>query len=167
MNYTFKYGEDTFSVSINQQNEKNIAIVNGDMYEFEIIKQESGLVTILLGNNVYTFHTAGVGTKRWIAFNGCTYFIEKPNLAFNFQKDDLTSDNILRAPMPAQVRKVQIQANEVVNAGESLMILEAMKMEIRIQATKSGRIHKIYVEEGQAVDRDELLIELEDVDDDR
>ena len=63
--------------------------------------------------------------------------------------------------MPAQVQAIPIHSGDIVHAGETLMLLEAMKMEIRITAPIAGKVFRIHVEEGQFVRRDELLVELE------
>ena len=46
----------------------------------------------------------------------------------------------VRAPMPAQVRDVQVQAGDTVEKGQTLLLLEAMKMEIRIKAPIAGQL---------------------------
>lgn len=163
MNFSYKYGEEVFSIFVDQQGDVYTANINGDIYEFEIIKQEPGVLSIRVGNKVLTFHVAAAADKRWVAYKGCTYFLEKPSSLSSYKRDEQQKSNELCAPMPAQVIKIQIQEGEIVKAGESLLILEAMKMEIRIRAPHDSRIEKINVSEGQAVERDELLISLENV----
>jgi biotin carboxyl carrier protein len=63
--------------------------------------------------------------------------------------------------MPAQVRGLEVAVGDPVERGDTLMLLEAMKMEIRIRAPKAGRIAAIRVTGGQTVNRDDVLVELE------
>ncbi|NPA06867.1 MAG: hypothetical protein GXO54_05615 [Chloroflexi bacterium] len=72
-------------------------------------------------------------------------------------------DGILRAPMPAQVRHIAIQPGDRVKAGATLVLLEAMKMELRIQAPFDAHVTAVHVQPGQAVERDAVLVELEPV----
>jgi biotin carboxyl carrier protein len=62
--------------------------------------------------------------------------------------------------MPAQVRAVQVEEGEKVEKGQTLLLLEAMKMEIRIKAPASGSVKRLLVEAGQTVEKDQLLAEV-------
>jgi biotin carboxyl carrier protein len=63
--------------------------------------------------------------------------------------------------MPAQVRSLEVAAGDFVERGDTLILLEAMKMEIRIRSPNSGRIAGIKVTTGQTVNRDDVLVELD------
>ena len=45
--------------------------------------------------------------------------------------------------------------------GDRLLVLEAMKMEFRIQAPRDGKVKALHVKQGQTVEREQVLIELE------
>ena len=62
--------------------------------------------------------------------------------------------------MPAQVRAVQVQEGDAVEKGQMLLLLEAMKMEIRIKAPTAGRVTQLLVSSGQTVEKDQLLAEV-------
>jgi len=63
--------------------------------------------------------------------------------------------------MPGQVRAVNVAAGDAVTKGQTLMLLEAMKMEIRIQTPQGGTVKALHVRQGQTVERGQLLIEVE------
>jgi biotin carboxyl carrier protein len=67
----------------------------------------------------------------------------------------------LTAPMPGQVRAVNVGEGDEVLKGQTLLLLEAMKMEIRVQAPRDGIVKKLLVKQGQTVERDQVLIEVE------
>lgn len=69
--------------------------------------------------------------------------------------------NIIKSPMPGLVLQVMAAVGQQVNKGETLLILEAMKMENAIKAPADAVIKAIKVEKGTAVDKGQLLIELE------
>jgi biotin carboxyl carrier protein len=48
-----------------------------------------------------------------------------------------------------------------VTKGQTLLVLEAMKMEIRVQAPLAGVVKKLFVKQGQTVEREQILIEFE------
>jgi pyruvate carboxylase subunit B len=64
--------------------------------------------------------------------------------------------------MPGQVRAVNVQAGDPVTKGQTLLLLEAMKMEIRVQAPMDGVVKRLIVKQGQTVEREQVLIEIEE-----
>jgi pyruvate carboxylase len=64
--------------------------------------------------------------------------------------------------MPGQVRSVAVGVGDAVKKGQTLLTMEAMKMEIRIQALKDGLVKAVHVTQGQTVEREQILIEMED-----
>ncbi len=64
-------------------------------------------------------------------------------------------------PMPGRVVKLLVAQGDTVKMGDSLLVVEAMKMENRVQAPIAGTVSAIYVKEGDEVNPDETLIHLE------
>ena len=71
------------------------------------------------------------------------------------------TDNRLLAPMPSIVRKVFAQPGKAVVKGEVLLLLEAMKMEMPITAPTDATVTAVHCREGERVQPDTLLIELD------
>ena len=61
------------------------------------------------------------------------------------------------APMPGKVVRVLVAAGDKVEAGQGLLVVEAMKMQNEIRAPKSGTVERILVSEGQAVHAGHVL----------
>ena len=66
----------------------------------------------------------------------------------------------VRAEMVANVWKVLVSEGDHVDEGDTLVILESMKMEIPILAEDSGTVTKLHVAEGDVVQEDELIAEI-------
>ena len=64
----------------------------------------------------------------------------------------------LTAPMPGTILKILVSKGDKVEAGQPLIILEAMKMENNINASASGTVASIEVSPGQTVDTGQLLL---------
>lgn len=67
----------------------------------------------------------------------------------------------LKAPMPGLVVRVEVQEGQEVRTGDSLVIVEAMKMENELRATAPGVVKRIAVEPGVAVEKDAVLVEFD------
>jgi biotin carboxyl carrier protein len=75
--------------------------------------------------------------------------------------DPRRSADVLRAPMPGLVVRVQVRAGDKVSAGTGLVVLEAMKMENELKASAPGVVKKVRVTPGAAVDKGQVLVEFE------
>jgi biotin carboxyl carrier protein len=71
------------------------------------------------------------------------------------------STEVLKAPMPGMVVRVQARVGESVSAGAGLVVLEAMKMENELKAAADGRVKLVRVSPGEAVEKGQVLIEFE------
>jgi pyruvate carboxylase subunit B len=67
----------------------------------------------------------------------------------------------LLAPMPGMVVRVQVQAGDVVQPGQGLVVMEAMTMENELRATAAATVKAVIAQPGTAVEKGALLIELE------
>jgi biotin carboxyl carrier protein len=63
----------------------------------------------------------------------------------------------VRSEMVANVWKVVVKAGDAVSAGDTLVILESMKMEIPVEAPESGTVEQLVVEEGGVVQEGDLI----------
>jgi len=72
-----------------------------------------------------------------------------------------TKPGDVASPMPGRVVKVLVSKEERVNLGDSVLIIEAMKMESRVPAPIAGRVVAVYVKEGDDIKTDETLVQLE------
>lgn len=61
------------------------------------------------------------------------------------------------APMPGKIIRVLVQTGEKVQAGQGLLVVEAMKMQNEIRSPKSGTVERLLVQEGQPVNAGEVL----------
>ncbi|MFQ5888900.1 MAG: acetyl-CoA carboxylase biotin carboxyl carrier protein subunit [Gemmatimonadota bacterium] len=68
------------------------------------------------------------------------------------------SAGALRAPMPGLIVRVEVKPGQRVEAGTPLVVMEAMKMENELKSVGNGTIAAVEVREGQAVDRDDVLV---------
>lgn len=72
----------------------------------------------------------------------------------------ISRDGRIKAPIPGQITRVFVQVGQTVAAGEPLLILEAMKMENQVRATRSGTVTALNVSAGQGVSLHQVLAEI-------
>jgi pyruvate carboxylase subunit B len=67
----------------------------------------------------------------------------------------------LKAPMPGLIVRVNVQVGDQVQAGQGIVVMEAMKMENELRATAAGKVKSVLATPGTAVEKGALLVELE------
>jgi len=131
--------------------------------DVEIVRvdAERGQLELLIDGQRVTAYVSSDGAKRWVTVNGQTFVLTKS--AAGAKRGGAGHDHAseLAAPMPGLVRSVNVEQGESVSKGQTLLVLEAMKMEIRIHAPREGVIKKLSVKQGQTVEREQVLIEIE------
>lgn len=73
------------------------------------------------------------------------------------------AEDLIRAPMPGSIVSLSVQPGDTVSKGQTLLVMESMKMETTITAPRNGVIAEVSHEKGQTFDRDALLLSLEPV----
>ena len=72
-----------------------------------------------------------------------------------------TKVNDLKAPMPGLVLDILVKEGEKINKGDTLIVLEAMKMENSLKAIADATVKKISVKKGNTVEKNQVLVHLE------
>lgn len=78
-------------------------------------------------------------------------------------REQANSELVVRTPMPGQIVTVAAAVGQVVQEGDTLAVIEAMKMQILLRAAKAGRVTAVHISPGTNVASDQVIIELEDV----
>lgn len=76
------------------------------------------------------------------------------------QESPLLSSNEMRAPMPGKITKILKKEGEMVNSGDTVVVMEAMKMEYNLKVHNLSVVKKILCKENQTVELDEKLVEM-------
>ena len=73
---------------------------------------------------------------------------------------ELEQENIVYAKMPGKIVKILKKSGEKVQKGDSVAVMEAMKMENELRASVAGTVQSVMVQEGQAVETGALIMEI-------
>jgi 3-methylcrotonyl-CoA carboxylase alpha subunit len=115
-----------------------------------------GETFILSARLLHRVAFAKIGGERLLQYDGKEYRITEAGRGRPPQRQ--TGD--LRAPMAGKIIQVLVQAGDRVQAGDTLMILEAMKMELPITAPHDGTVDRVLYSEGHQVALGEELVQL-------
>lgn len=129
-----------------------------------IVTIQEGVFSVLLDSRSYTVHVlpASGGLEVWVGNERFT--VEMADLrdrASNTKKPSLAGPYELRALMPGKVVKLLVAPGAKVETGQSLIVVEAMKMQNEIKSPKDGVVKKIYASEGATVLAGEGLMVVE------
>ena len=158
----FEYKGESYSLDITPLGEGFHVQFGKRTAEVHFARGADGQVVFILDGRKAETHVSADGKRRWVSFGGQTWMLEKTSGVTRSAGGRAASGRLL-APMPGQVRAVSVSVGEAVEKGQTLLILEAMKMEIRIQAPMDGVVGRLAVVEGETVEREELLVEVEEM----
>ena len=147
-------------IEVNPSDDKYVVTLDGMTVSVHVLRAENGRMDLLIDGERVTAYVSSDGAKRWVTINGRTVMLTKTSGAKQGVRHEHAGGLI--APMPGQVRSVAVGVGDVVKKGQTLAVIEAMKMEIRIQALKDGVVSALLVQVGQTVEREQILIELVD-----
>ncbi|MEZ4984576.1 MAG: acetyl-CoA carboxylase biotin carboxyl carrier protein subunit [Saprospiraceae bacterium] len=141
-----------------------------DLTDIDFIALDDTHFHVLSGNTSYRAELLAANPLKktfTIKINGSRYdiqladkydmMVEKLGLGTVTSK---TARNI-NAPMPGLVLKIMVEPGQAVEPGQTLLILEAMKMENVIKAVASGVVETVKVSQGAAVEKGQLLVQME------
>jgi 3-methylcrotonyl-CoA carboxylase alpha subunit len=121
----------------------------------------SGACRVTQGNRTWRAITVAQGNRRWVFVDGQAAVVEVQETASRRGNKGNSGPQSLTAPMPATVTKIMASANQRVKKGETLLLLEAMKMELPVRAPADGIVKAVHCKEGELVQPDSLLIDFE------
>jgi biotin carboxyl carrier protein len=116
-------------------------LLDGTAYEVHVTPGSDGTLTVQTGHHEWKAEV--VDPRAW--------------QGRRHRGVDTEGRQEILAPMPGKVIRVLIQQGAQVEAGQGLLVVEAMKMQNEIHSPKSGMVERLHVKEGQAVNAGQVL----------
>ncbi len=163
MDYTYQVGTESEIVRIEREGDTFVASIGERTYRVQVERSQPGEIAFSIGDKHYRAYVASDGSQRWVAFDANVIALTKAEPA---QKSDThhrtgsAAPGSLTATMPGQVVKILANEGEAVKRGQPLIVLEAMKMELRLTAPYDGRVTSVLVKQGEIVQRGQRLLEV-------
>lgn len=161
MKVSFDHNSASISIDLTPTGKSYRASIGDQEVNVEIVKASDGKMDLLIDGKRVTAYVSSDNAKRWVTIHGQTLVLTKSSGARRGSHAGHHTAGELTAPMPGQVRAVNVSEGDAVTKGQTLLVLEAMKMEIRIHAPQGGIVKKLLVEQNQTVEREQVLIEIE------
>jgi biotin carboxyl carrier protein len=172
-------GDDTGLAVIGQSGAVSLAVtIGGDAHEAAVVVEPGGRVTVdgeactVIGAGPDAFRVISAdgrqrlvyavldGEHAWVGCEGIAHRIrlQEPSTPARYRAD--AGGASLTAPMPATVVRVHVSPDQAVQAGDLLISLEAMKMELPIRAPAAGVVKAVFCRVGELVQPDVPLLEM-------
>ena len=121
-----------------------------------------------LSDGEYTVVVNGVARRAWVAARGDAVFVQVDGEVWTARRVDGSSAgasegdaaNVAKAPMPGTVVSVAVAPDEHVTKGQTLMVIESMKLQSAVAAWCDGAVAEVHLREGDTFERDAPLVSL-------
>lgn len=131
-----------------QIDERNYKIfTKTKIFDIEVLQKDGGQISLTIDGN-----PVSVSSQSHI-----DQILEK--LGMNSMASSPVSD--IKAPMPGAILSLDVEVGNAISKGDTILILEAMKMENVIKSPGGGVVNSILIKEGDNVEKNQLLITLE------
>ena len=160
MEFHYQVGDEIERVHLEHEAGLYRVAIGDRVYEVQISHRHPGEITFVVEGEQHTAYVASSGSTRYVAVDGDVLEFSVPDAHRIRRQKQHQSEDSLSAAMPGHVTKVFVNVGDAVKRGQPLLILEAMKMEIKITAPHDGRVTKVLVKQGQMVDRAQTLLEI-------
>jgi biotin carboxyl carrier protein len=157
--FQYELGNETTTVRVEKSSAGYAVTINGQVFHITATLKP-GELTLTLDGQRRTAYVASDGPRRWVAFDSQPFVLTIPQAAKKARHGRKGGHDSLEAQMPGLVRQVLVAEGDAVEQGQVLLVLEAMKMEMRVSAPHAGVVEKISVREGETVGRGQALVEL-------
>ena len=170
-----KHREQTYLIEIQEEecegceSEFKLRIETGpnsaEEFVVRVLSRTERQWTVELNGKVEDFSVMGDRGKKVVTWQHRLFPIEVYSLRDRLRREVTeleAADTItLKAQMPGKVIKILLEEGDLVNAGDGLVIIEAMKMQNELRSPKSGTVLSCGIQEGDTVSAGQLLFRIE------
>lgn len=160
---------ENHQLSFEREGPRVSAEVDGRVYELEAREPEAGVHLLLHEGRVYECRVSGAGAsaagEAEVSVGQRSYRVRladpKRLRGANVAAGHGGGRAQVLAPMPGKVVRVLVEQGQAVEAGEGLVVVEAMKMQNELKSPKAGTVSELHAREGATVNAGEVLVVVE------
>jgi biotin carboxyl carrier protein len=158
----------TGSISESTGNGKIIATINGKEHSIKIIGLQNSILEFILDNSYRTAKILEFDSSHFkMLMNGEQIILKKHSKLTEILEKSMalggssSGENKLLSQIPGRVVSIILRAGDQINKGDSIIVLESMKMQVAVKAHKDGQIRDIKVKVGDTVSRNDVVALIE------
>jgi len=159
MKYTTIINNEQFEIEVQRDGS---LLVNGKRYEVDFLPLEGSLFSLITETESLQAAVEAEGTAYEVLIEGRMYegqvLDERAMLLINRKGGLVLDSGDVLSPMPGLVVDVLVSEGEEVTAGQTVVILESMKMQNELKSPRDGTVTTVKVAPQQTVDKNELLV---------
>lgn len=163
MKYITTVNGQTLEIEINREGE---VLVNGEarQVDFRSMEGAHAIYSLILDNKSYEAVVEERDDIHQVLISGDLYDVqvidERTQRLMASASASLVGggDSVVRSPMPGMIVKVTVEEGQEVKAGQTVVVLESMKMENELKAPSDGIIARVHVSAGDSVEQNKPLI---------
>ncbi|HJZ64406.1 MAG TPA: biotin/lipoyl-containing protein [Candidatus Acidoferrum sp.] len=162
MKYEVRIGGKTRFVEFTRNSEKLQISLDGNLLDADAVEVAANTFSILIDGESWEVRVAPRPDGSLTLHTGIAEYIAEvvdPRAWRGRRHGAMEAEGRqqIAAPMPGKVVRLLVKAGDAVEAGQGLLVVEAMKMQNEIRSPKSGKVEKLFATEGQAVNAGEIL----------
>jgi biotin carboxyl carrier protein len=139
--------------------------LDGRAFPLDAISTGEGALSILVNGKSYEIKQENTATETNIVVGHQRFsaVVRDPRSLRSRRRADSGTEGVkkITAPMPGKVVRILVPAGTQVEAGQGVLVIEAMKMQNELKSPKKGTVKKLNVTEGAAVEAGQVLAEVE------
>lgn len=139
--------------------------LDGRELPLDVVSTQNGLLSILVNGKSYEVRQESIASETNIVVGGERFgaVVRDPRSLRSRRSSGAGEEGIkkITAPMPGKVIRIIAPAGTQVEAGQGVLVIEAMKMQNEMKSPKKGTVKKIKAAEGEAVEAGQVLAEIE------
>ncbi len=157
-----RFGGQEMPVELIEGRDGTVARVGGEEIVLTVRALSDGVYAVTRGGRRVIAHYASDGTTHQLHLDGQVYTFGRDRPGPARSGAAVARHQDLGAPMPGLVAHVFVQEGQMVEAGDPLFVVEAMKMEHVVRAPTPGRVARIRISPGRQVEGGAIVVEVEE-----
>ena len=133
--------------------------INGNKYEVNIDAIEGNVATVIVNGETYKVEMEEEAKPEKPKVKGAQATASQEEAGGGAVKANY--QNAVKAPLPGVITEIKVAVGDEIKAGDTVVVLEAMKMANNLDAEKGGKVSAILVQPGQSVMEGDVLVAIE------